>query len=225
MVRESVKETFERCATEYDRMIEKVVPYYHEQHEVILSLVPFAKDDKLKILDLGIGTGVLGRILLQNFPNSMVHGIDISEKMIEVCKGALKDLEGRYTLSCGDIEKADLGADHNIIVAGLTIHHLTDEAKREFFGKIYSSLNNKGVFLIRDIIKSGSDRMNELYHRLWRDHARRNGFDPDKIDKNSKEQDIPTTLENHITWLKEAGFKDVDCVWKYYNFAIFAAYK
>lgn len=81
MVRESVKETFERCATEYDKMIEKIVPYYHEQHEVILSFIPFTKDDKIKVLDLGIGTGILGRIILQNFPSSIVDGIDISEKI------------------------------------------------------------------------------------------------------------------------------------------------
>lgn len=70
MVRESVKETFERCATEYDRMIEKVVPYYHDQHEIILSVIPFSAEKKIRVLDLGIGTGVLGQILLQNYPNS-----------------------------------------------------------------------------------------------------------------------------------------------------------
>lgn len=146
-------------------------------------------------------------------------------KRLEVCKGILKDYEGRFTLSCGDIEKTDFGTDYDIVVAGLTIHHLTDDAKQDFFGKICKSLNNKGVFLIRDIIKSESDRMNELYHKLWCDFERENGIDPDKITENSRKNDIPASVGNHITWLKEAGFRDVDCAWKYCNFAILVAYK
>lgn len=225
MVRETVKETFERCATEYDRMIEKVVPYYHEQHKIILSFIPRAPSDKIKALDLGIGTGILGRIILQNFPNSVVCGFDISEKMIEVCKETLKPFNGRFSLSCTDFEKADFDTGYDIVVAGLAIHHLTDDAKKDLFRKIYKSLNNNGVFLIRDIIKSKSDRMNELYHKLWCNFERDNGIDPDKISDNAKKNDIPASVENHIAWLEKAGFKDVDCVWKYNNFAIIVAYK
>lgn len=225
MENKNVKETFERCAAEYDRMIEKIVPYYHEQHKIILSLIPFAKNDKIKALDLGIGTGILGRIILQNFSNSIISGIDISEKMIEVCKETLKGFGDRFTLSCGDIEKADFDTDYDIVVAGLAIHHLTDNAKKDFFRKIYKSINNNGVFLIRDIIKSESDRMNELYHKLWCDFERKNGIDPEKISEDARKNDIPASVKNHITWLNEAGFKDVDCAWKYNNFAIIVAYK
>lgn len=225
MAKETVKETFERCATQYDRMIEKIVPCYHEQHEIMLSFIPFDKDDKIKALDLGIGTGILGHIILKNFSSSVIDGIDISEKMIEVCKETLKHFEGRFTLTCGDIEKTTFATDYNLIVAGLSIHHLTDEAKRKFLCRIYDSLKVNGVFLIRDIIKSESDRMNTLYHKLWCEFERKNGIDPDKIDKNTKEDDIPTTVNNHVVWLKEAGFKDVDCVWKYNNFAIIVGYK
>ena len=95
MVRESVRETFEKCATEYDRMIENVVPYYHDQHEIILSTIPFPTEQKIKVLDLGTGTGVLGHIILQNYPNSFVDGIDISEKMIEVCSERLKSYQAK----------------------------------------------------------------------------------------------------------------------------------
>lgn len=145
--------------------------------------------------------------------------------MIEVCTERLKDFKNRISLSCSDIEKRDYDTEYDIVVAGLAIHHLTDNAKKHLFKEIYKSLNSNGVFIIRDIIKSESDRMNELYHKLWCDFERRNGIDPEKISDSSKANDIPTTMENHIEWLKEAGFKDVDCVWKHNNFAVFAAYK
>lgn len=225
MTRDSVKKTFEECASKYDEMIEKIVPYYHEQHDIILSLIPFSKDAKIKVLDLGIGTGALSHLLLTYYPNSKIYGIDLSKNMIEVSKKRLKEFEDRIVLSCGDIEEISFDDDYDIVVAGLSVHHLTDEAKRNFFKKIYNSLKEGGVFIIRDLIKSESDRINDLYFKLWCDFEQKNGVDPKKMSENFQEEDIPSTMENHIDWLKEAGFEDVDCVWKYCDFAIFAAYK
>lgn len=225
MVKNGVKKTFEECASKYDKMIEKIVPYYHEQHNIILSLMPFPKNHKIKVLDLGIGTGILSLLTLKHYPNSKVYGIDLSKNMIEVCKEQLKKFKDRLILTCGDIEEINIDNDYDIIVAGLTIHHLTDKAKRNFFKKVYNSLKTGGVFIIRDLIKSESDKINERHYKLWCDFQQKNGIDYEKILENSHEQDILATTENHIKWLKEAGFKDVDCVWKYYNFAIFIAYK
>lgn len=225
MVRESVKETFERCATEYDRNIERIVPYYHDQHEIMLAAIPFPADQKIKILDLGTGTGVLGRILLRNFPNAFVDGVDFSERMLTVCSEMLGEFKGRFNLSCGDIETRGYDSDYDVVVAGLVLHHLTDDAKKLFFRRMYSSLNEHGVFIIRDIVQSRSERMNELYHRLWCAFERKNGIDPDRISENSKANDIPATMEDHLVWLAGAGFRDIDCVWKYNNFAVFVAFK
>jgi tRNA (cmo5U34)-methyltransferase len=35
------------------------------------------------------------------------------------------------------------------------------------------------------------------------------------------EEDHPAKLTNHLAWLAEIGFSDVDVIWKYFNFAVF----
>jgi len=42
---------------------------------------------------------------------------------------------------------------------------------------------------------------------------------------NYKTEDRPTRLIDHIDWLMDIGFDDVDVVWKYYNFAVYGGYK
>jgi len=32
-------------------------------------------------------------------------------------------------------------------------------------------------------------------------------------------------LMNHINWLRDIGFNDVDVVWKYYNYAVYGGMK
>lgn len=42
---------------------------------------------------------------------------------------------------------------------------------------------------------------------------------------NYKTEDRPTSLMNHVNWLRDVGFDDVDVVWKYYNFAVYGGRK
>ncbi len=225
MVHKNVKTTFERCANSYDHMIERVIPYYHEQHELIAAHLPFPALQKIKVLDLGIGTGTLSRVILQCYPRATVHGVDFSANMIDVCAHKLRHFKDRLTFTCGDIEKVAYDRDYDVVVAGLCLHHLPDPAKKRFFKKMYAALNCTGIFVIRDLIVAESKRMNTLYRERWRAFQRHNGIDPDVIEKNSRQNDIPTTVGNHLTWLSKAGFRDADCVWKYMNLAVFIACK
>lgn len=225
MVRREVKETFEHCAARYDRLIEKVVPHYHDQHEVMLSFIPFPKQKKIEILDLGIGTGAISRILLKKYPHSTVHGLDLSERMLNICSANLKKYRKRIALTLGEFEKIEFDGKYDLVIAALSIHHLTDASKRRFLKKLGKSVRRGGVMLIRDIVKSKSKRIEKLYHKLWCEFGRKNGLDSQAVSRNSKETDIPATLEDHLAWFREAGFRDADCVWKYNNFAIIVAYK
>ena len=38
-------------------------------------------------------------------------------------------------------------------------------------------------------------------------------------------EDHPAKLIDHIDWLREIGFKDVDIIWKYYHLAVYGGYK
>jgi tRNA (cmo5U34)-methyltransferase len=40
-----------------------------------------------------------------------------------------------------------------------------------------------------------------------------------------REGDKPATVEDQLMWLQEAGFKVVECVWKYYHIAVILGIK
>ncbi|MFL7792418.1 MAG: methyltransferase type 12, partial [Anaerolineae bacterium] len=39
------------------------------------------------------------------------------------------------------------------------------------------------------------------------------------------DEDRPAKLIDHLAWLTEVGFADVDVVWKYYNYAVYGGTK
>jgi hypothetical protein len=51
------------------------------------------------------------------------------------------------------------------------------------------------------------------------------GEDPDFWYSKHIEKDHPMTLSDHFSWLKSAGFTQVACQWRLYNFAITTARK
>jgi tRNA (cmo5U34)-methyltransferase len=56
---DNVRKHFEEEAFDYDGLIPRIIPKYHEQNETILAMIPFDGTRTVKALDLGCGTGIL----------------------------------------------------------------------------------------------------------------------------------------------------------------------
>ncbi len=222
-------------AREYNIKIKKAVPKYQEMIEIIVSLLPFKKKTKIKILDLGIGTGNLSLKVLQQFPKAEISGIDKNEKMLKIASKRLKRLSSKIELIKEDFSSFLPKEKYDAIISLLAIHHLTDFQKRKLFKRIYQILKPKGIFINGDFILSNSDFINKKsvkieekflkYQKVKKVTLLTLKSIEGKICPESDACDIPTTLENQIKWLKQIGFKEVDSAWKYFAFAIYCGLK
>lgn len=225
MAKENIWRHFQGQAEDYDGLIPKLIPYYHEQNEILLNLIPFDSDAKLEALDLGAGTGILSELVLTSFPKSKVTAFDLSQKMIEICGEKLNSFEDRLTFELGDFSKDGFGGHYDLVVSGLSIHHLEDEDKETLFKRIFDSLNRGGVLLIRDCVNGATPALTDVYEKLWRSFMRGNGEDDAKWFTRHIEEDTPSTVSDQLSWLRKAGFVNVDCHWRHLNFAIFGGEK
>ena len=218
---ERIRKHFDEEASSYDGLIDRLIPHYQEQHEVMARLSPFDGETQFKALDLGSGTGALAHTLLQSFPQANVCAYDLAENMLEVCKTRLSAFPDRVTFIHGDFAVDAIGSGYDVIVSGFAIHHLTHQKKKELFERIFCALNPGGILLIRDIVLGATPALTELYGRLWREFMRSNGEDDSAWFEKYLNEDIPATVEDQTIWLRNAGFIDVACHWRYFNFAIF----
>ncbi len=225
MAKENIWRHFQGQAEDYDGLIPKIIPYYHEQNEILLNLIPFDADAKLKALDLGAGTGILSELVLTSFPKSKVTAFDLSDKMVKICSEKLRAFENRLDFKLGDFSIDDIGGGYDLVVSGLSIHHLEDNDKERLFKQIYKSLNRGGVLLIRDCINGATSTLTDKYEELWRVFMRGNGEDDAKWFTRHIEEDTPSTVSDQLSWLRSAGFENVDCHWRHLNFAIFGGEK
>jgi len=220
-----VKEHFELKYYNYDTLIRKLIPKYEEMHELVINSIPFEKDKKITILDLGVGTGQTALHILKKYPNATIDGIDISPKMIEQGKLRLEKYKEKIKFYESDIYHYEFTKQYDAIIAVLCIHHLNPSQKQDFFKKIHSILKPDGIFIIADIIKFDSQDETKQKEDEWKHFLVENLSEKEAqywFD-NYLEEDLPDSVPDQIKWLRQAGFTQSQCIWQHINYAIIKA--
>lgn len=222
MEQHQVQEHFARQADEYEELMVRLVPQYLFQHRVIQDLLP-DEDREYRVLDLGCGNGILSELVFTKLPRARVVGFDLTESMLQAYRKKLARFADRFSLQAGDFRVDPIGNGYDIILAGLTLHHLTWQERRTFYQDIYSALNRGGKFIARDIIIDEDQDVTEDHCRRWKNFITAQGEDAEFWYAKHREKDHPMTLTVHFSWLQEAGFIKTACHWRLYNFAVTSA--
>jgi len=162
------------------------VPYHDQQIEVLLRLLPFDRDQAIRILDLGCGSGTLLDALLRVFPDATGVGADFSPPMLDLARDRLSHAGERAALTHVDFNEpacADaVAGDFDAVVSRSAIHHVSDERKRAVYAGCFSLLRQPGVFVNIEHVASHSPKGEALYDGLFVDTlfdaARRRGESP-----------------------------------------------
>lgn len=225
---DNIKEHFENEAAIFDNIIIKIIPYYIEMIEALLSVIYFDKTKKINVLDLGCGTGNLSKRVLDKYPNANIVCVDISQNMINIARQKLVDYKN-VEFVVGDIEEIEFKDKYDLVVSSLVLHHLiTDDIKKNFYKKIFNMLNENGIFVNADVVIGTSNFLQDINISSWIKYMQKSCSDEEIFSKWLKayeQEDRPSKLMHQIEWLKEIGFHNIDIIWKYYNFAVFTGIK
>ena len=222
-----VKKHFEKEAEVFDIIIRTLIPYYEDMiHSLVLAL-PFHEKEMIKVLDLGCGTGNISMILKERFPKAFITCVDLAENMIKMARLKLSSYNNVEFLAANFCD-LEFNEEYDAVISSLALHHLLPEEQKLFYGKIKGWLKEGGVFYNADNILGSTKHLNQVYFDKWVEFMLQS-HSKEEIEKiwlpKHKEEDFPVPLQNHIRWMKNAGFQDVDVVWKYYMFGVYGGTK
>ena len=225
---DKIKQHFEAEAKEFDQIILKLVPHYTTMVQALVYALPFDKQEPIKVIDIGCGTGTIAKQVLSHFPNARLDCLDLAENMIEMAKAKLFEYPN-VNYYVGNFEHFEFDNDYQAVVSSLALHHLvTDNKKIMFYQKIYDMLISGGCFYNADIVLASSAHLQDVYMREWKRFMNKN-VSEEEIENTwlpkYREEDRPARLVAQLHWLQDIGFTEVDVLWKYYNFAVYGGVK
>lgn len=173
------------------------------------ALLEFIPAGARRILDLGTGDGRLLALVRSAHPDTEAVAVDFSAAMLDAAR---KRFAGDSRVSVVELNMDSslpkLGP-FDAVISSFAIHHLVHGRKRALYAEIYGLLNSEGVFCNLEHVSSPSDRLHaEFLNRI--------GFTVETEDPSNKLLDSETQLG----WLREIGFVDVDCQWKWRELAL-----
>jgi cyclopropane fatty-acyl-phospholipid synthase-like methyltransferase len=100
------------------------------------------------------------------------------------------------------------------VVSSMAIHHLEHERKRALFAEVFELLEPGGVFANFEHVASPTQRLHVAFFAAI-------GEPLEHEDPSDRLLDVETQLG----YLRQAGFTDVDCYWKWLEMALLIGVK
>jgi ubiquinone/menaquinone biosynthesis C-methylase UbiE len=188
------------------------IPHRTEGEAELIEWLPLGT---LHVLDLGSGDGrLLGLVKLAR-PESTAVALDFSDTMLD----RLRDRFGRdrtVRVLAHDLTQPlpDSLGSFDAVVSSFAIHHVPHPRKRALYQEVFRLLRPGGVFCNLEHVSSPTPGLHEQF-------LARLGVAPPDEDPSNKLLDVETQL----AWLREIGFTDVDCHWKWRELALMAGMK
>jgi tRNA (cmo5U34)-methyltransferase len=179
------------------------------------TLLEFIPAQARRILDLGTGDGrLLGLVWNELQPNRLdleAVALDFSPAMLEAVRQRFVSESRVKVIEHNLDDRLPAFAKFDAVISSFAIHHLVDQRKKLLYAEIFDRLNAGGVFCNLEHVSSPTPRLHEEFlHAI--------AYTVATEDPSNKLLDVGTQLG----WLREIGFTDVDCHWKWRELALLA---
>jgi SAM-dependent methyltransferase len=217
-----------------------LIPDRPRQLEVLHRVVSTFCPRPRRILDLGAGDALLLATLLEAFPQASGLAVDFSPPMLEQARTRLIGYGTRASAVEADLQapawKDGLAGPWDVVVSGFAIHHLPDPRKRALYQEIHAVLAPGGVFVNSEHVASPSPRIEGMFDEVMTQHLflRRQEKGEavtleqvrrDFMERPDRAANILAPVDEQCCWLRDIGFREVDCFWKYFELAVFGGVK
>ena len=213
----------------FDDMLARSIPQYDVMRDAVFTLGCRHVRPRTTVLDLGCSRGEALAPFIEKFgASNRFVGLEISPPML----AAARERFAGY-INCGvvDVREWDLreglpSEGCSLILAILTIQFVPINYRQQILSKCRELLAGGGALIVVEKVLGDDDVIDaELVERY---HAMKvaNGYAPDDVRRKAMALEgtlVPVTAAWNVDGLRRAGFRHVDCFWRWMNFAGFLA--
>ncbi|MBE2198112.1 MAG: methyltransferase domain-containing protein [Anaerolinea sp.] len=215
----------------FDNMLERSIPQYQIMRQACFDLAVKYQQQDTAIVDLGCSRGEAMAPLVDRFGayNTFV-GVEMSPPMLDAIRDRFKS---QITSGIVDIRDMDLRREFpavraSVVLSVLTLQFTPIEYRLRIVKNIYDHLVPGGALILVEKVLGASADIDETVVRIYYQLKAQNGYSQDQIERKRLSLEgvlVPVTARWNEELLALSGFREIDCFWRWMNFAGWVAIK
>jgi tRNA (cmo5U34)-methyltransferase len=223
---------FDKDVTEaFDDMLARSIPQYEVMRKAVYALACYFIQPHTAVVDMGSSRGEAVADLIDKYAlKNRFYLLEVSEPMLE----ALQERFAHYiNLNSVSVNNCDLRQDFppvdaSVVLSILTLQFTPIEYRQQILRNVYDSLTPDGSFILVEKVLGDTAQLDEMMVDIYYQLKQLNGYNKEQIERKRLALEgvlVPVTASWNVELLRSAGFRKVDCFWRWCNFAGWIAIK
>lgn len=218
--------TFDESVTRvFSDMLQRSIPQYDEMRGLVYDLGKRFVQKGADIVDLGCSKGDALAPFVARFGSECRYaGFDVSAPMLSAARSRFA---AQIEQGIVRIDEHDLCRPYPRVTACLTLCVLTlqftpAEQRLRILRDVRRSTVDGGAMILVEKVKGASEDIDALMVEIHHELKTRHGYSKEEVDRKRLALEgvlVPLTSGQNTGMLQEAGFSQVDCFWRWMNFA------
>lgn len=215
----------------FDDMLARSIPQYEVMRQACFSLGARYVRRNTAIVDLGCSRGEALALFIRQFgAYNRFIGVEVSQPMLDAAR---QRFDGFIKCGVVDIRELDLRTcyppDNASLTLGvLTIQFVPIEYRQMLIQRVYDHTIAGGAFILVEKVLGANAEMDAAMVETYLAMKAANGYTQEQIERKRLSLEgvlVPVTATWNEELLRQAGFRQVDCFWRWMNFAGWIAVK
>jgi tRNA (cmo5U34)-methyltransferase len=206
-------------------MLARSIPQYEVMRRAVFDLGSRYVRPSTDVVDLGASRGEALDPFVRRFGAYNRHvAVEVSGPMREALKERFAGYlpSGVVTVRDDDLRHAFPPVKASLILSVLTLQFVPIEHRQRLVQKVYDHLLPGGAAIVVEKVLGATAGLDEAFVDVYYALKRENGYSQDAIDRKRLSLEgvlVPVTASWNEELLRMAGFREVDCFWRWANFA------
>lgn len=215
----------------FNDMLSRSIPDYNDMRRLTLEVGTNYVQRGTYIVDIGCSTGGSVAPFLNRFGAYNKYKLyDVSKPMLKKCHDRFSCYEkaGILEVSETDIKEGVPQVPSSLVISSLTLQFTPIEYRQKIVQSIYDSLLPGGCLLLIEKVLGYNAAINDTLVKEYYRIKQENAYTQEQISDKRKSLEgvlVPITAQWNEELLRSCGFTEIDCYWRYLNFAAWVAVK
>jgi len=209
----------------FDDMLARCIPQYDVMRDAVFRVASSFVRKGHDIIDLGSSRGeALRRLIDRHGACNRYVAVEVSEPMLEVLRTRFAGYidAGIVVVDDTDLRVGFPNARACVVQSILTLMFVPIEHRQRVLRDIYESLIPGGALVVVEKVLGRTSQLNDLMVDAYLDLKKDNGYTYEQIERKKASLEgvlVPMTAQFDEELFYDAGFVQVDCFWRWMNFA------